>query len=242
MLKGEWVILQSLSTSVGSKGIMKKKPIFFTDIDGTLLDLYGEEGSAGILRRMFNDTFPLAAIGPPCHYRFEEAYGITRGTMIEVFDELWNIPIPPYDGAVTFVKDLQRRGFRVLGVTLRPSEDSKIASYRDTPIFGLDGLYMVDSTAEKAPLITKLSEGAECFYLDDKIETAIEVSVKCLNARVMLINRPWNSSLDLCMEYDRVFTLNAAADGAQYLHDRHEKRDGFGDVTPLPQRGNKGNG
>jgi len=203
------------------------KPVYFTDIDGTLLNLYGEQGSAGILQGMFKDFHPTIKIGPPGHYNFEEAYGISHGTWLKLLDALWDIPVPPYDGAVKFVKELKDYGFRVLGITLRPTVDARIAAYRDTSIFGLDGLYMVDDLVEKAPLITKLSKGAECFYLDDKIQTAIDVSLKCLNARVQLIDRPWNSSLDLCLEYDRVFTLNAAADGARFIHGRHWGKEDF---------------
>ncbi len=196
-----------------------KKPIYFTDIDGTLLDLYGEKGTSGILKDMFRSMHPNLEVGPPEHYDFEEAYGMTRGDMIEMFDRLWDIPVPPYKDAVSFVKELQK-DFRVLAITYRPSESSKIAVYRDTPVLGLDGLFIVDNTVEKAPLITKLSEGAACFYLDDKIQTAIDVSLKCLNARVQLINRPWNKSMDLCMEYDRVFTFDAAVDGARFFNGR----------------------
>ena len=196
-----------------------KKPIYFTDIDGTLLDLYGEKGTTGILEDMFRELHPTISLSPPEHYDFEEAYGITHGDMLEMFDRLWDIPVPPYKGAVDFVKELKDT-FQVLGVTMRPTEESKIAAYRDTSAFSLDGIFMVDTMEEKAPLITKVSEGASCFYLDDKIQTAVDVSLKCLNTRVQLINRPWNKSMDLCLEYDRVFTFDAAADGARFINGR----------------------
>jgi len=200
------------------------QPIYFTDIDGTLLDLYGDKGTAGILNKMFPLPYRVS-IGPPCHYNFEEAYGITRGSMLQLFDKLWDVPVPPYEGAIEFVQELKSSGFKVLGLSMRPSDDARLAGYRDIPILGLDGIYMVDDVAEKPGIITKLSEGNECFYLDDKIESAIDVSIKCLNCRVQLINRPWNKSLDLCMEYDRVFGYVAAADGARYIHGRRNPDD-----------------
>jgi len=203
------------------------KPIYFTDIDGTLLNLYGEAGSAGILREMFKDFHPRLKIGPPRHYDFEEAYGISHGTWLRLLDELWDIPVPLYNGAVKFVKGLKDYGFKVLGITLRPTTDAKIAAYRDTSFLGLDGLHIVNDLTEKTPIITRVSEGAECFYLDDNIKTAIDVSIKCLNTRVQLIDRPWNNSLDLCMEYDRVYTFDAAADGARFIHGRHWGKEDF---------------
>ena len=196
------------------------KPIFFTEIDGTLLDLYGVQGSAGILERKYKGTHPTTKIGPPQHYDFEEAYGISHGEAVMLFDELWETPVPVYPGAVEFVTNLQNSGFRVLGVTMRATSDSQIACYRDTPDLGLDGLYIVKKLEEKAPLITRLSEGATCFYLEDRIQTAIDVSIKCTNSRVMLIDRPWNHSLDLCLEYDRVYSYAAASDGARFIHGR----------------------
>lgn len=199
-----------------------KKPLYFTDIDGTLLDF--QEKASEILEEQFKALHPVLKVGPPYHYNFEEAYGITRGDYLHLMDQIWEIPLDPYDGAVTFVKEL-KRDFRVLGVTMRPGDRSQIAAYRDTPILDLDGIYFVDRSEEKPSLITKLSEGEACFYLDDKIQTAIDVSLKCLNARVQLINRPWNASLDLCMEYDRVFTFDAAVDGARFINGRRPAAD-----------------
>ncbi len=198
------------------------KPIYFTDIDGTLLNF--QEKAGEVLGKQYKAVHPTLRMDPPLHYDFEEAFGITRGEYLVLMDEMWEVPLEPYKGAVSFVKEL-KRDFRVLGISMRPDARAQVAAYRDTPILDLDGLYLVDETAKKAPLITKLSEGEQCFYLDDKIQTAIDVSLKCLNARVQLINRPWNKSMDLCLEYDRVFTFDAAADGARFIYGRGHWRE-----------------
>lgn len=200
------------------------KPIFFTDIDGTLLNLYGVVSE--IMHRKYRKFHEHLVVGPPIHYGMEEAYGVNEQEVKDMFGDsskVWKYPAFPYAGAVKFVQDLKNNGFRVLGLTLRPTFNSEDAVKRDVGVLNLDGLYVVKRSMDKVSVITKLSEGKRCFYLDDHITTAILISERCFNAQVMLIDRPWNKSLDLCMAYSRVFSYNAIVDGAKFFNERIQR-------------------
>jgi hypothetical protein len=182
--------------------IKTKQPFFFTDIDGTLLDFISP--ACTLLTTITGKEF-----GPQdqVHFDFQESLGAFSIHIKEFWESIWDLPLTSYDGAEDFVVELKKRGCYVMGVTQRPSSESKVASYRDSRKLNLDSLYILSRKEKKSDIINRHIEiglHSHLFFLDDKIQNVIDVQENCTEkVHVFLLNRPWNQSLDVA-GYQRV--------------------------------------
>jgi len=180
-----------------------KQPFFFTDIDGTLLNFNGD--ACRLLTKLIGEE-----IGPQdiVHYDYQESLGIFSVDIKEFWDNIWDLPLLPYLGASDFVVELKKRNCYVMGVTQRPSQESKDASYRDTRRLSLDSLYILTKGEKKSDLINRHIEiglHTDLFFIDDKIQNVVDIVEHTEGVHVFLLNQPWNQSLDLA-GYKRVDT------------------------------------
>lgn len=180
------------------------KKIFYTDIDGVLLNL--EEIMRISLKIEIGEhpKSPYLSLGPGrtwCYF-MEEAYGISSSTIKKLFDRVWVTPASHYYDAVAFVKSLQARGYRVIGLSTRPTKVAIDAALRDTLGLGLDDLVLVERSADKHGYFVK----PDVCYVDDHPNFAANAGE--LGARSFLLTRDWNlRSLDLG-PYERVDSLS----------------------------------
>jgi 5'(3')-deoxyribonucleotidase len=173
---------------------MTKKPVICLDADGVLLDM------ASVWIDFINKRFPskievkVRDIG---HWDLEEAFGLSQEYISQLWTYTYQREIPPYDGAREFVSDLKVLGFNVVVVSARSKADEE-AKKTLIDVVGVDEVVFSN---QKAVIIKELGG---ILMVDDKIGNAIDVGMHS-DADSLLLDRPWNQSLDIVCPYKRVF-------------------------------------
>lgn len=186
-----------------------KEKVFVTDIDSVLIDI------STPLENAVNELFDCPEAFGFMHslvgmWDLNLAFGLNKEQMDAVWDEAFARPNLPYPGAVTFVKELQKNGFYVLGVTKRGGPRFQEPAKRDIPILGLDEYIFADNHQSKGPVLTEWAKANNLepeqirYFLDDKIGNIQSVVEYFPHISAFLQNQPWNTSLDIDVDYERV--------------------------------------
>lgn len=176
---------------------------FYVDIDGVMLNLEKVMRSC-LMDELDGEKRLRLVLGPSmtwCYF-MEEAYGLPSSVVKKMFDRVWNTPAKLYLDAQAFVKALQAKDrYEVIGLSYRPSTESKKAAFRDLDGLGLNDLILIDNPKDKH---VYFKEGVK--YVDDHPNYAANAGE--LGAETFLITRDWNLRCrDIGNYYTRVDTL-----------------------------------
>lgn len=196
-----------------------KSRVFVTDIDSVLLDistpiekaiakLYPQvAGRARGFMHFGEDEEGYGPVGP-CHHvgmwDLQIAMGLTKEDMDQVWETTFATPTLPYPGALSFIRKLKKKGFKIVGLTKRGGKRFLEPCMRDTPILELDDLQIADNHQDKGPFV-KAMVGVE-YFIDDKIGNILSVHEACPEVKCFLVDQPWNASLDIKVPYTRVYS------------------------------------
>lgn len=163
---------------------MSPKPIFATDVDGVLLNIW--KPYFEYIKKQYGTKFGVGDIN--CWNHFEQ-FGFDSKESEQLWKLIWNTPAIPFPGAKKFIRELQRMGFEVVGVSNRPKgwHTCRQAAHRDFPQLGMDRYLLVDND----PKSKTLNQLPASYFIEDKPSNAIEAGVNS-KAKVFLFDRPWN--------------------------------------------------
>jgi hypothetical protein len=175
------------------------KTLLITDVDGVILNLMREV--VFLCRYKYDIHVDEADI---LHYELTDSLGITKEQSRALIEDAWNEPLFAYRGAEDFLAALKVAGVDVHGLSMRPPWRAQKAAHRDFPEYFGKNYTLVDRLADKAVAIKDLVKGYDyTFYLDDKVETAVNIHNRYFLTTTMLMDRSWNRSADVA-GYTRV--------------------------------------
>jgi len=135
------------------------------------------------------------------HWNHYLALGVDPGLGEKFWEQVWELEVYPYPGATAFVDKVKQLGYNFVILTSRTMEAAKKAMYRDIPKVSLqiDDIIAINKQKGdmKSAYINNISDAAA--FLDDHTKNAVDVKMNCKHvSSVMLFDRPWNKSSDIC--------------------------------------------
>ena len=187
--------------------------ILYTDVDGVLLQFIPTLLDVLMERREIPCDVTEDDITT---FYLEEALGLPPAVVERAMHEVWNRPLPAYEGAQDMLADLNAM-VEVVGLTDRPSQPSLEAAKRDLADLCLLSWHSVDSDKKVKVVENRLMLDGFVFVLEDKLKTVTKMLDLSGQNRlfIYLMNRPWNSSMDL-RGIRRVYTHAAVVDDVRF--------------------------
>lgn len=164
-----------------------------TDIDGVLIDMLAP------VRAAYGITD--AAI---TQWGIQECLGINNEAHEQLWELIWDTPLRPYLGAFDFLNSLWCRYGTIYGLSLRQPGIASEAAARDFCVLGIS-YHLVSNFEGKMDFLCKYPWD---FYLEDCLLNAIRAGAEFGKDKVLLLDRPWNQSLDIGKLYTRVDGYN----------------------------------
>lgn len=179
---------------------MKRRKQIFTDVDGVLLNM----------NRAFWEA--LSAVtgadqyGAVQYWDYRQVAGITPETHDKLWEQIWNIPLEPYEYVPTLVRECTRNHIWICACSARPTGPAKDAALRDFPQLNIP-YTTFESHEAKADFIKRMWETSDkdtdTLYIEDKWDAAEEAAR--LGVETFLVNRAYNLSKDIETRYKRVY-------------------------------------
>jgi len=187
--------------------------ILYTDVDGVLLQFIPTLLDVLMERREIPCDVTEDDI---TSFYLEESLGLPPTTVKNAVREVWNRPLQPYPGAQDMLADLNAL-VEVFGLTDRPTKESVLAAERDLADLCLIQWRSVDSNKKVDVVGERLRRDGFVFVLEDKLSTVTKMLDLPGQNRlfIYLMNRPWNSSMDL-RGIRRVYTHAAVVDDVRF--------------------------
>jgi Uncharacterized conserved protein len=172
---------------------MMKEKVILTDVDGVLFD-WGFAFDTWMKRHGYTID------GVANNYDMAVRYGMAKSEtkrLIRMFNEsAWMRKLPPLRDAIKYVKKLHSdHGFVFHAITSQSNDQYaqhlRIKNLRE--MFGdsvFDRYVILDCGADKTEALREY-EGTECYWVEDKVENAIEGAEFGLDS--LLMNHPHNA-------------------------------------------------
>jgi len=201
---GNNLVCQSCYCVDDPKTYEAEKPIIFLDVDGVLLDT-----SQAILKHIDYRYMGQATEADIQHFDLIWSLGVPKADLDAMWRQVWSTPLVPYDGAEDFVKAL-RAEYNVAALSYRKRGNPRKAANRDFPQLNFHGIFLLQpgNGMSKGAIVDSLD--GVC-VVEDNIQNAIQIAERS-DAQVLLLDRPWNQSLDLSKLYTRVFSYDDILD------------------------------
>lgn len=167
-----------------------------TDIDGVLIDMLAP------VRTAYGITD--AAI---TQWGIQECLGVDDRAHENIWDVIWRTPIYPYTGALDFLRTMKKYG-EVYGLSQRQLGPASEAARRDFHCL-FTSYHLVSNFGGKLNYLHKYPWD---YYLEDCLMNAIRAGSEFGQDKVLLLDRPWNQSLDLSRCFTRVDGYNGVLD------------------------------
>lgn len=177
---------------------MSDKPIVALDLDGTLLDMASVW--CAFLEEKYGKALTHESIK---EWDLRTSFGLA--TLNDLWEHTWDTPLKPYKGATDMVWALQTQGFDVRILSNRESENALKAGLRDVHK-NFPGVVPTFVAGSKKDIIKKW---APAFFLDDRPANLFDGALGCPRTRLLLLDRPWNQSLELNVPWRRLGTYYA---------------------------------
>lgn len=181
-----------------------EKPIIFLDVDGVLLD------TSQALLAQIDQRFNKRPVESDLrNFDLMWSFGVPKADLDAMWNQVWNTPLLPYEGAEDFVKTL-RTEYNVAALSYRKRGQPRKAANRDFPQLNFHGIFLLQpgNGLSKGAIVDSLD--GVC-VVEDNIQNALQIAERS-DAQVLLMDRPWNQSLDLSNLYTRVFSYDDILD------------------------------
>ena len=163
-----------------------------SDIDGVIIDI------VSVMRQRFLDLYyvdlPYDRISK---YKIEECTELTDDQVKFVVEEsLSKTDLPIYSDADLYVNQYMQTN-EVIFITSRNRRNSNETFLNLAKFFPLNKFSVLfEGIFTKANFIKRLNID---FFVEDRIDTVIDIVIKNPECKVLLMDRPWNKSLDTNM-------------------------------------------